>query len=492
MGLLAAGFQVPLVDTSSKVILVVDDTVAGPLAPEIERLCDDLAGDGYEVILLLVGRQDAPESVRARIKAAWAAEPERVKTVFLLGHVPVPYSGDLSPDGHEFPRPGSPPHRGAWPADAYYGDMRGAWTDHEVDTRKNPYPPSRSENQNIPGDGKLDPSTLPLGRVDLEVGRVDLARMPAFSPLTEIDLLRRYLDKDHHFRHGRLAAPARGLVDDHFGYGRGPVNSFTEGYATGAFRTLSALFGSDRVTEGDLLSILEKEAFLWAHACGPGRFDHCRGVGGTRDFAKRDPKAIFTTLFGSYFGDWDAEDCLLRAPLATSYGLVCAWSGAPDWCFHPMALGATTGFCTRLTQHMERKNDATLVLSRPGASTHVALMGDPTLRLHPVALPKDLLATVAKRSVKLAWTAPHQPVAGVHVFRGPSRRGPFHRLTPSPSKSTHFLDPSPPEAERHYLVRAVALCTTPSGSFFAMSRGIAAEARESAMIDDSSVEEPHR
>ena len=43
-----------------------------------------------------------------------------------FGHVPVPYSGDIVPDGH------MPDHVGAWPCDGFYGDMDGTWTDNAV------------------------------------------------------------------------------------------------------------------------------------------------------------------------------------------------------------------------------------------------------------------------------------------------------------------------------------------------------------------------
>ena len=60
----------------------------------------------------------------------------------LLGHVPVPYSGSINPDG-------PPDHFGAWATDAYYAELNGAWTDTSVNTTV----ASRAENRNIPGDG---------------------------------------------------------------------------------------------------------------------------------------------------------------------------------------------------------------------------------------------------------------------------------------------------------------------------------------------------
>ena len=53
-------------------------------------------------------------------------------------------------------------------------------------------------------------------------------------------------------------------------------------------------------------------------------------------------------LFGSWLGDWDSEDNIMRAVLATpDYGLTCAWSGRPHWFLQHMALGEPIGFSTR-------------------------------------------------------------------------------------------------------------------------------------------------
>jgi hypothetical protein len=36
--------------------------------------------------------------VKDRIYDLFSSDPNHVKTVFLLGHVPVPYSGEINPD----------------------------------------------------------------------------------------------------------------------------------------------------------------------------------------------------------------------------------------------------------------------------------------------------------------------------------------------------------------------------------------------------------
>src|SRR5262249_11265763 len=138
-----------------------------------------------------------------------SADPGQTRTVFILGHVPVPYSGMEAEDGHRSQRWGV--HLGAWATDLYYGDVDGIWTD------KLPYassdPPSYPETRNDPGDGKFDQAVLPanaagVARLELSVGRVDFAKMPAFeqarTPRSEIQLLRNYLNKDHAYRHKQL------------------------------------------------------------------------------------------------------------------------------------------------------------------------------------------------------------------------------------------------------------------------------------------------
>src|ERR1019366_1270262 len=132
------------------------------------------------------------------------ADPTNVNTVFVFGHIPVPYSGDVAPDEHT-------DHQGAWPADTFYANLRGSWGDSSVrDTSA-----SDTRNWNVLGDGKFDPSLLP-SNVTLQVGRVDLANLPAFAQ-NETALLRQYLVKDHNFRIKLTTAKPRGLIDDNLG-----------------------------------------------------------------------------------------------------------------------------------------------------------------------------------------------------------------------------------------------------------------------------------
>ena len=152
----------------------------------------------------------------AEIRAAHETEVTKTRTLLLIGHVPVPYSGNISPDGHSN-------HRGAWPADVYYADLDGEWTDLTVNTTS----AERQANWNVPGDGRFDQSTIP-SPTELWIGRIDLSQMTSFANKpngrSELELMRQYFDKNHRFRTGQLNVSRRGLIADNFGRkGRDPI-----------------------------------------------------------------------------------------------------------------------------------------------------------------------------------------------------------------------------------------------------------------------------
>jgi hypothetical protein len=447
-GYLRAGIEIPLVDRRGKVILLVDSTQAAPLQAEIRRLERDLEGDGWRVLRHDVDPQAKPPDVKAAIKKDYESDPAAVRSLFLLGHIPVPYSGRYNPDGHA-------DHLGAWPADSYYGDLDVEWTDQAVD-----FPgAARPEGKNVPGDGKFDPSQLP-SEVALEVGRVDLGRMPAFGK-SETELLRRYLDRDHAFRHRALAAERRALISDQFGDFRG------EAFVSGSWRNFAALVGAEKIETGDWFRSLTAGSYLFAHGSGAGGWQSCAGVGTTADFAQKPVQAVFTVLFGSYFGDWDVKDGLLRAPLASDGSpLACLWSGRPHWYLQSLALGETLGYATRLTQNNRGLYQPTGAFAR---GVHIALMGDPTLRIHVVAPPSGLLRKPEGAGVRLSWQASPDADQGYHVYRKDGAA--WTRLSGTPVAETRFLDPSPAR-EGAYMVRAVRLERGPGGTYLNASQAL--------------------
>lgn len=456
-GYVLSGIEVPLVESRGKVVLIVDDTNAAALATELARLASDLAGDGWVVLRHDVARTETVPNVKRIVLTEYARDPANVRAVFLFGHVPVPYAGATAPDGH-----GN--HYGAWPADLFYGDVDGIWTD---DANYDSTVAGRQHN--VAGDGKYDQTSSP-SPVDLEVGRVDLANMPAFAPKTELDLLRQYLDKDHNFRQKAITAQARGLIDDNFGYFGG------EAFASSGWRNFSAFFGPANVSALDFFTTLATQSYLWAYGCGGGNFTGAGGVGSTSNFVTTDTKTVFTMLFGSYFGDWDVSNDFLRAPLATTtYGLTDAWSGRPVWYFHHMGLGHEIGYSAKATQ-----NNSGVYWGAWGPAIHVALMGDPTLRMHVVAPPTSVIATPAGGGVSLSWTASPDASVGYHVYRATEPGGPFTRVNvAAPVVGTTFTDAAVaalPAGTYTYAVRALRVETSSSGSYYNASQAALVDA----------------
>jgi hypothetical protein len=454
-GYIYAGASVSFPNYRGRVLLIVDSSIAGAVATGLEVLQRDLIGDGWTVKRRDVNRSDSPGSVRSMILSEFWADPANTKAVLLFGHVPVPYSGDLNPDEHNG-------HRGAWPADAFYGVIEGNWTDYAVHSTNAEDP----RNHNRPGDGKYDQSELP-GRVVLQVGRVDFADLPAFQPRSEVDLLRQYLDKNHRFRHKVFTPERRGLIRDNFGEIQGDAP------ATDAWRAFVPFFGDNvqAIGSGQFFSRLSGASYLFAYGGGGGGYYSADGVGSTSDFANHSPQCVFYMLHGSYFGDWDSSNNFLRASLASSgYGLAAAWTGLPHWYLHHMALGETIGLSTLVTQNNRTvyKNQVNLAVGQ----VHIALMGDPTLRMHTVAPPSNLSAiSGGSDSVVLTWSPSSEPVQGYYVYRADAMNAPFSRFSRRFVTGNSYTDTAVPGGPKTYMVRAVKLERSGSGTYYNPSQG---------------------
>jgi hypothetical protein len=102
---------------------------------------------------------------------------------------------------------------------------------------------------------------------------------------------------------------------------------------------------------------------------------------------------------------------------------------------------------------------------------HIALMGDPTLRMHVVAPPVGLVAMSESSQANLEWRPPTDAVMGFHVYRGATPNGPFTRLTSVPITATSYTD-AHPFPDSTYMVRALKLETSGSGSYYNLSGGV--------------------
>jgi hypothetical protein len=485
-GYVLSGINVSPVLSRGTVILLIDSTMMMPLSAEIARLEQDLKNELWTVIKRSAPRattfnSEAVQSTKEIIRGIVESNPNEQYSILLLGRIPVPYSGLMAPDGH------SPDHVGAWPADVFYADFDGEWADESINSSG----ASRVENKNVPGDGKFDKSQNDAD-IKYPVGRIDFYNLTSFAE-TELQLLKRYLDKNHAFRSGAIKPVYEATVDDNFG-------TYGEGFSGSAYRGFGGLVGKDNIVANR--EFLDSTiTTMFSYGCGAGSYTSCSGVGGIAEFSKRPITSVFTSVFGSYFGDWDSKDNVLRSVVASRGTVLSAgWAARPHWFFHPMGLGKPIGEVLLGAQNNTQQYMPSIYITKryPGGvyyqvaprGTHIALIGDPTLRMTsnmPIETPKNIGVT-STVSAQIDWES--VPNAnGYLVYKSSSEAGPFEALTPSPITETTFNDIKANwKQDVVYQVRAVMLRETKSGSFYEVSAPNTSE-KINVSVDENAAQE---
>jgi len=465
-GYIAAGIDLAAVEDRGVIVLLVDDDIKAGLAPELKRLTGDLNADGWRVIRHDVARSTSAPNVRQLIKTDYAASPSEVKAVYIVGHVAVPYSGRLNPDGHS-------DHLGAWAADGYYAELDGDWTDSSVNIKS----AQLDRNYNVPGDGKFDQSAYP-SPLELQVSRVDFQSMSkpyyAFDD-DEVELTRKYLNKAHAYKAGKLVPTRRGIVFDNL-LGDNSMTMAASGY-----RNVSALVGPEHLTDSGPTgptfdTLINGQSYLWTYASGGGTWVSADKVGNTDAYAAASFSfgGVFNMMMGSYFGDWDITNNFLRAVLASGDALTIAYAGIPHWFFQHMGMGDNIGYSARVTM-----NNIDLYTPQsggwnapPAPNVHLALLGDLSLRNTVVAPPTQLEVSSSAGVAAFSWTAPSEPVDGYYLYEFDPTTGALTRLTPHRIIATSFSHASIPFVSgKHYMVRALKRQTTNTGRFYDLSLG---------------------
>lgn len=463
LGYIYAGVEKEGFVTRGGAILLIDSTFMESLGEELDRFTLDLENEGWTTTTIYAGRNEAVTTVKERIVSA---ANEFTESLIIIGHVPVPYSGNFTrfsippPDGHI---EGSGNHTGAWAADAYYGDLVGNWTDNTV----NHTDAKLDRGDNIPGDGKFDQTKLP-NEITLQIGRIDFWDMPAFGK-TEEELLKSYLDRNHAYRIGEWQVRERALIDNNF-------TGFN--LASSGYHNFSTFMPVDSIDDAaDYVTAQRAGSYLWSYGCGAGSFTSCNGLNNgrasTADIAAEPLQNVFTMVAGSYFGDWDVKDNFLRAPICNQ-ALVSFWAGLPKWYVHHMGLGLNVGYGARLSMNNQSEYFNGQFNSSEN-SIHIALMGDPTLCLKGIGTPANLSAVSKSGNVELTWDAANGEIVGYNIYVV-NENNVYEKVNAEVVTGTSYTDENNFfTGDYMYSVRAVKLETTPSGTYYNVGGGPKAE-----------------
>lgn len=496
---LATGMELEPYTDRRTILILVDRTLYPELESEINRLRDDLVSEGWGVRISEVDRmlyEDFSDTRVERIldlyffgiRDFFSANPDlNTESIFLIGKTPKFYSGCYAPDNQEN-------HIGAWPADGFFS------FEDKIIGRMGFVEKCAKSNfiRNWYGQGEhfFDFNTFP-DKVELMIGSLDLSDLPSFEE-TEVELIRRYLDKNHKYRTGQLPFRRRGLIDDN-------LEQFKERDvpASSGWRNFNSMFGPDSITEGDYFTTLENESYMASYACGKGQpFDSLDGVGSSKDFATRQVNTIFTMLYGDYIGDWDSPNNFLRASLASEPSiLTAAWVGHPHWFFHHLSIGYPIGYSTRLTQNNKIYspiehyiNDTVAIDFDPYKNgSHTAMLGDPTLTMYPLEASNivGLLATkLNDYTVRLDWQLPDDNKTHEYdVFRSNNQYGPFEKLNILTNKNGSYTDAFHYTGDVWYMVRERVLEYSPTASFWKHLRGsiVKTEVMTDVKVEDDTI-----
>lgn len=440
VGYWVTGVDLPVQAQRGSVYVLVDDTVAEEIAPRIERFARDLTGDGWQVFLTRVPRANdlaaldnlkIASTAKQWLNAHYRNDPLGLHAVVLVGHVPIIKTGKAAPDGHAAE---------AHASDLYYADMDGKWT--------------------ATPEGQLLDNQVPGSFIEMQIGRIDFSPVSDGKREIELQLLRAYFDKNHHWRTGLIG-------DLREAYGQ---TDYLQAERAG----LNNIVGPKAVTIGGHHDAGEQKPWLWG--VDFGNWD------GSIYAQKYANKAVFAINFGSGKQKIDKRYNPMTALLAQPwYPLAVGWGARPAWFLHHMALGGSIGQVHLRTVNngmAERPYRESMDYFPSGQylfrnSVWVNLLGDPTLHAFPLTPPNKLLAQASPQGVKLTWTASPDPDAlSYSVFRAAPQSANFAMLDGGNLLTKlEFTDTSPVENAR-YMVRAYGLKQVYAGSFYTFSQGV--------------------
>lgn len=452
--------------------VVVDQTIQNDISLALKEMVRNWIEDGWQVRIIPAPRHNddgAPGGnhrnvveLKNNLASLYEDEDpqERLSCIVLIGHVAVPYSGRINPDGHFFR---------AWEADLFYGDLVDGqkWTDRERDT-------PGAQGARVPDDGILDPHRFPSS-IEVPVGRIDFANLPAFSQ-SEPVLISNYLEKVVRYKNGTLTFPPTTACFSSF-----PHEGLTYAAFMNQVRNASPITGNnlDRIFEVNIFK--KRDPFLLGVQLGAGSYDTISNGNASHIFRSSDiaananaHRAAFLILDGSYFGNWNTRNNFLRSVLTVENGgLASLWGRQGLVKIHWLNTGMTMGECVvnyanYLTQFGSRGNQA---------NVYIQLMGDPTLTATRELPPTNFTIKRGANSTSFSWDDPEN--SPVYLEYTPDGiHGKFEVLTPTPLRNNPLILDRDVGPGITFRLRRVVENDTPSGYWIVLSHGALATSGE--------------
>lgn len=503
LGYTSAGIEVDSPDYRGKILLVIDNQTAPLIVNELNTFRSTLIADGWIPIDVLVNRTDAVSVVKSAIQSAYNTDTANVKSAFLIGRVPVAYSGNGAPDGHE-------DHVGVWPTDQYFADFS-VWPSGSGNITHTGYR-NRASTSISRFSPNITPSELELeiGRLDMQALETDLNGVATFSE-GEVALLKSYLIRASDYKKGAVAVSSNRAIINNTLYWA------LDNGIQGVFKSFSSHVGIENIeftSSGSNYFIQEigttaKPVAQWVYGGGGSYFGM---LGSNIDINQISQssyahRGIFFRSFGSYFGDFDTRSNILRAMIAKGHGLTSSYEANPVYT-HFMNLGESMGYSMRrsinsmaaqncnVTSNQECIAEYSTAAIKVGTSITSTvhwdaaygywggaymgvvtnLMGDPTLRMSPVKIPANAASTAnASGKLVVSWSAPSETsVVGYNVYKinysGSQVTG-YTKLNSTPIPGTSYVSNLNYLAGEKFLVKTVKLQSNPSGDYLNHSVG---------------------
>ncbi len=453
--------------SNKKLLFIADETIYSALNKEINNYKLMLKADGYSVRFATAPRSEKFDTNNIRITKNIIDSIYNnfgLDYLILFGRIAVPYAGETAIDGHG-------DHIGAWPADCYYGIFTNKWTDSLADA----YSAADPRNRNVPFDGKIDQSIIE-DTVRLKIGRIDFYNLPVYAE-TEIQLYRRYINKIINYNNVNFTVNKKSLIDDRLGVW------FKDIFASEAIANYNAIFENDSIIYDSLQNALGRESFMMSYVCSLGLYDSLEWIMNSNYFAKMESKALIMSFLGSYMGDWDSHNNIIRCSIASSpFTLTANFSGRPYWLYHRLGFGETVGSAYKLSINNDLTQYRTnCIYGLKGM--HIALMGDPTVRLFRIAPPNNVIFSRNNGIINISWQYTDDDILGFEIYKSNSDMSAFELISNDYIKDKQFTyNEIIQDSNSIYIIKAVKNQNVVNGSF--INRSIGAFANYTMDVDN--------